>query len=396
VLASGPGEGYVIIRYNSATAINASASSTLICEGESVNISAPGTGLVSYTWSTGSNNLNITVFPTADSTFIIAATNPSNCVSYDTVFIDVNPLPDLTFTATPALLCVGSQATLTVAGASSYTWDNGPNSNEFIVSPGVTTVYSVTGTSPFGCVTGGTVEVLVNSTVLSITQDTSICAGSSATIQVSGGVTYTWSTGQPFAMLNVTPSVTTTYIANATDANGCVISETVAVTVNPKPSVSLNANKTQFCVGDRIVLLASGADTYTFSSNVSGSAGNTGTTIPVVDVPHVYTVTGANTAGCTHTAQVSVSVIRCVGLSENPLVRATVFPNPSTGLFNVELNGNVSECLLQVYHMDGRLLFSQQAKETNQVNLLSYPAGVYLLYLSSEKGRSEVTRLIKE
>jgi hypothetical protein len=390
------GNGLVTISYEIGTPINVVVSNDSICEGQSVNMSASGSGLLSYTWSTGSNNTNISVSPLVSTLYTVAATNGSNCVSVAQIPVTVHPLPMMGGNVTPTLLCVGSSATLSATGAPSYTWDNGPQNSDHVVSPTSTTIYSLTGTSQYGCVNGGTVEVLVNSNVLTISPNTSICVGSTATIQVNGGVTYTWSSGQPFNVLNVTPSVTTTYIANSTDANGCVLSNSVVVTVHPKPGVGLTTTKTQFCVGDKIVLTATGADSYAFSNNVGGSAGGTGTTIPTVDVPHTYTVVGTNAAGCTNTAAVTVSVIRCVGLAESNLVKASIFPNPSTGIFAIELSGDVSAGRLQVYNVEGKLLLDMEATNHAQVDLRDFPAGIYPLYLSSGEAKAELTKLIRE
>jgi NAD/NADP transhydrogenase beta subunit len=47
-------------------------------------------------------------------------------------------------------ICAGQTATIAVQGASSYTWNNGINSNSMVVSPGATTTYTVQGSIP-GC-----------------------------------------------------------------------------------------------------------------------------------------------------------------------------------------------------------------------------------------------------
>lgn len=73
-----------------------------------------------------------------------------------TQVVTVNPLPTLSISSTNSVLCVGYTATITVAGASTYTW-NSPvavagNTNAAVaISPTVNTTYSVTGFSAAGC-----------------------------------------------------------------------------------------------------------------------------------------------------------------------------------------------------------------------------------------------------
>ena len=64
------------------------------------------------------------------------------------------------------MLCIGQNATLTVNGANTYTWNPGGNGNSIVVTPSVTSNYSVTGTAANGC-----------SAITAITQSVSTCTG---------------------------------------------------------------------------------------------------------------------------------------------------------------------------------------------------------------------------
>ncbi|MDP1801624.1 MAG: T9SS type A sorting domain-containing protein [Bacteroidota bacterium] len=73
--------------------------------------------------------------------------------------------PTLSTTQTNSLICAGQNVTLTVSGATSYTWSNGANSNSIVVAPSTSTVYSVIGANA-NC---------VNTSSVNIQQGVSIC-----------------------------------------------------------------------------------------------------------------------------------------------------------------------------------------------------------------------------
>lgn len=78
--------------------------------------------------------------------------------------------------------------------------------------------------------------ITITHSVISIPVTTSnsiICQGNSSTLNAYGASTYTWNTGSNSASITVTPSITTTYSVNGTDAYGCaakgVITQSVAL-----------------------------------------------------------------------------------------------------------------------------------------------------------------------
>ncbi|MEI6586932.1 MAG: hypothetical protein WCL56_12650, partial [Sediminibacterium sp.] len=85
------------------------------------------------------------------------------CVNTNTKTITVNALPTVSATATPISgeVCIGSNATLTGVGASTYTFTGGViNATAF--APTTTTTYTVTGTDAKGCVNTNTKTITVN------------------------------------------------------------------------------------------------------------------------------------------------------------------------------------------------------------------------------------------
>lgn len=154
--------------------------------------------------------------------------------------------PDI---ADVAPICVGESVTLTApAGATSYDWQHdGSTTQSVSVTPATTETYycEVTGLCDYKQLLDVTVTVnpLPN---ISITNgaSTAICDGSSVTLNATGGSTYSWSSGQNGASINVSPASATNYTVTGTDANGCVNTDMISVSVNPNPTLTVSPTAT--------------------------------------------------------------------------------------------------------------------------------------------------------
>lgn len=82
-----------------------------------------------------------------------------NATTLDAYLI-VNPKPILVSTA--ATICLNDSAILNVFGADSFLWSNGLSGSQIVVAPASTALYSVNGTTSFGCTGSTTSEVIVN------------------------------------------------------------------------------------------------------------------------------------------------------------------------------------------------------------------------------------------
>ncbi len=68
---------------------------------------------------------------------------------------------------------------------------------------------------------------------------------------------------------------------------------------------------------------------------------------------------------------------------ENPQINVGVYPNPSTGIFNVAVEGTVC---LSVADITGRVVHSQILNGNGEVNLSDQANGLYILMISSPEG----------
>jgi hypothetical protein len=133
------------------------------------------------------------------------------------------------------VICSGKTATLTATGASNYSWTNGANNFSVVVTPSITTAYTVTGIDNNNCSSRASISLSVNpSPTVNITSSHgTICVGESAILTATGGATYTWSAGNTSASIAINPTVTTSYTLDATGSNGCKSNSTFNQIVNP-------------------------------------------------------------------------------------------------------------------------------------------------------------------
>jgi hypothetical protein len=214
--------------------VGASATSTFICKNVTTTLSASGAN--NFLWSNGSTLSAVPVTPAATTVYSVVGTSTDGCVSGATVAVVVNSLV-LNTSSSNSVVCSGVSATLTASGAVSYTWNSSFSFPSFVVTPSVTTVYTVAAVDASGCPQNGTVAVAVNQlpNVTAVPSSTGICSGESATITASGATSYTWNDGSNTTTIVVSPtiSVNYNYTVSGTDANGCIGTNTTNLAVNP-------------------------------------------------------------------------------------------------------------------------------------------------------------------
>lgn len=297
----------------------ASSSSTAICLGNTVTLSASGAG--SYTWNPGAlSGGTVTSTPAITTVYTVTGSN-GNCTSTSTLSIIVNANPTVNASSSPTLICSGSSSTLSANGAVTYTWNPGALTGQTLnVTPASTTNYTVTGSNAAGCTASAVTSVSVNitPTIVPVASPTAICIGGSSTLSVLGATNYTWNPGNLIgSSVTVSPAVTTTYTVVSV-TNNCSDTKTISLVVNPLPVVNATSNPTAICVGGSATLTGAGATTYTW--NPGALVGTTVSVAPIITT--TYTVTGTNINGCVNTKTVGVVV------NANPTL--TAISNPTS------------------------------------------------------------------
>ena len=333
-------------------------------------------------------------------TYTLTATTANSCTATGTVAVTVNPNPAAN--AGPDLTQCGSvNQTIGTPGVTgnTYLWTTTATpsglSDPTLAQPLLTltnasttadlvNTYTLTVTTPAGCVATDAVTVTVHPRAIADPSPTTLafCSGASAVlggVTVVPGTTYLWTpaTGlsNPTApnptitLTNVTGApVTTTYTLTATTApalGACTATATVAVTVNPLPVADAGTD-IAVCgtVNQRIGTAAVAGNTYLWTTTAVPSGLSDPTlaqpTVTLtnasntVDLVNTYTLTVTSAAGCVSTDAVTVTVYPaavaeagapatfCTGgtaqLGNGPGITGTTYAwSPATGLSNANI-----------------------------------------------------------
>jgi hypothetical protein len=193
-----------------------------MCSGQSFTLS--GNGASTYTYSSGP-----VVSPNFSSNYTVTGTSAQGCSARAVAGVTVYQTP--TVLATSGAICFGQSYFIIANGAITYTYSGGQ-----LVSPTLTSTYTVTGTGAGGCLSASaaitTVTVHQLPAIGAITSNTLLCAGEEATLTGTGGTTYTFEPGGTGTSIIVSPSVTATYTVSGKDGNGCMNSAVITQSVD--------------------------------------------------------------------------------------------------------------------------------------------------------------------
>ncbi len=207
----------------------------IICSGESFTLLP--TGATTYSIQGG---LTI-VSPISNSNYTVVGISAFGCISSNTATssVIVNATPVISVNS--GTICSGNSYTIFPAGAVTYTIQGG----NAVVSPSVSSSYTVIGTSVAGCLSTNVAisNIIVNPTptISAVSSSSILCAGQTASLTASGAITYTWNTMNTNFVIAVSPTVNTTYTVTGTNSTGCTNTISISQIVDLCTGIS-NAN----------------------------------------------------------------------------------------------------------------------------------------------------------
>lgn len=216
--------------------------------------------------------------------------------------------------------CSGESVTLTSSSGATYLWSNGASTQNINVTASGS--YSVKVTNSNQCLSSSSETVVVNvkptpaKPVITPSGSLDLCQGTSMTLNSNALTGNSWNTGATSQIINVSSSGS--YQVKVTD-NGCEseYSDIVQVNVKPAPATpTITASGAlTFCSGDSVVLTASAAYRYLWST------GETTQSIKVKESGN-YTVTVTNNDGCESSAS-AITQVNVLPHSQKPTVTSS-------------------------------------------------------------------------
>ncbi|MBI5220101.1 MAG: hypothetical protein HY958_14330, partial [Bacteroidia bacterium] len=254
-----------------------------------------------YEWSDASTNQKFTA--SATGTYWVIATN--SCSSdTDSVMVTINTPPTVSL-GSDVTQCGGTVLLDAGNAGSTYVWSDLSTNQTLTASS--TGTYSVVVTDANTCTGSGSINVTIGTApTVSLGSDVTQCGGTVMLDAGNAGSTYVWSDASTNQTLSA--SSTGTYSVIVTDVNGCTNSDTLDVTVNTPPTVSLGSDVTQ-CGGTVLLDAGNAGSTYVWSdlsTNQTLTASATGT--------YSVVVTDANTCTGEGTVNVNIETLAVVNL----------------------------------------------------------------------------------
>lgn len=245
-------------------------------------------------------------------------------------------------------------------------------------------------------------------TVLSVTaaaDPEAICDGSSSQLSATteggdGNFTYSW-TSDPAGFTSaeqnpvVNPDVNTTYFVDVTDGLQSA-SDDIMVTVNPLPQITLGNWPDILCNQEEPpVQLTATPEGGTYTGDHVTPEGIFSP--EEADLGWSYiTYTYEDENGCVNSAQDSIFVDDCVGISTFDVEKSdlVIYPNPNTGKFVVESNAVINN--IELFNLVGKVVYSGNNFKHNVQLDLSLDRGIYFLkaQLTSKNKTVWVTKKI--
>ncbi len=254
----------------------------------------------------------------------------------------------------------------------------------------MTDTYTVTGTDANGCMNTDMITITVNTlptvTASSDATNDEVCAGLMVTLNGGGADTYIW-TGGVMDGASFAPSMTDTYTVTGTDLNGCEGTASITITVNALPTVDLAPFTTSVCDNGGPVSLVDGTPTGGMFSGL----GVTGSTFdPSVTGAGMWTITYTVTDGngCNNSDSEVLTVDLCTGIASNESQVISLYPNPTTGMFTLNINNsNANQVVITILDMQGKVVFNESDKNVSnqyikQIDLSDLAKGIYYVKLN--------------
>lgn len=231
--------------------------------------------------------------------------------------------------------------------------------------------------------------------------DVNTCSNTAASLQASGGVSYSWA--PPGGLNNpsvsnpeVTLNTGQTYVVTVENSIGCIDKDTVLVSIVPGPEIEISSEGSNVsCNNKSLQLFATGADTYSWSPGIYCDDSTSASPKVTPNGNTSFIVTGTNANGCIGTD--TITIVQYFG--DSKIFMPNAFSPNEDGL-----NEDIKPVILcdfklqifTIYNRWGQRVFSTNEPEKGWNGLFhEKPAdtGVYYYYISGKKNDGNTVEL---
>ncbi len=282
-------------------------------------VSGTGTAPFVYSWNPPAQPSS-SVTGLAHGTYSVTVTDSNSCTATGVVIVN-EPSQLLLFVSPNDTICYSDTAQVYAAASGGtpayiYSWTGASGSGftgsgPFMVTPVAATMYTASVTDNKGCSAGPlNMYVVIKPSISLIASDTTICAGTAASIHAnaSGGTggpyTYSWDNSNTSQSQTVTPPAgltTINYIVTVSDGCSKPAVDTSTVIINPGSTGQFHGTPKEGCEPLSTAFSATSNNGITYAWNFGdGHTGSENMTSNTYTTPGVFdvTLTITTAAGC--------------------------------------------------------------------------------------------------
>ena len=369
--------------------VQASVSDNNICLGESTDLDVTnngGVGNINYVWNNTLQGTQHSVSPTQGTYYVIAATDEQNCIAWDSVWVMVNPLPQISFTFNNACenqtVNFVNNSTIALGTIANYQWDFGNNSGtsnldnpSYSYTNNGTYVISLTAISDQGCISSSQQNLQIFDTPApsfsaDITQGcVPLCVNFSDASQVMNASVNSWGWSANSQQISASQNPgycfqnpgTYDIMLEITSSQGCsnliVLNDYIQVYPNPISEFTISSNSIPFSnpiVEFTDASLLANSWLWNFGDGYSASNVQNGTHSYPDTGNYCITLTVSTSQGCTD------QTIRCLNIFPdfNIYIPNTFTPNGDkmNDYFYVHGNG-IKALTMLIFNRWGELIY---------------------------------------
>lgn len=255
---------------------NLNTNDTSICSGDTFNLVATA-DFANYEWTNNSSTTD-TAYVFETNTIKLTVTSEDGCKASETALVTVNPIPEIGLDDSTNYCVYGPVLVLSVLeSGADYVWSTG--STDQAISVLIAGKYWVDVTNDDDCFNTDTITIRSPSLVIDLGDEASICDGDSVILDAGNFAFEIWNSTDTSATFTVNQTDTVDVLA--IDADGCFGRDTINITKNPNPTITIIQPDSAICdlIGETTTLSVANDE----GMDINWNTGESGESITAIE-----------------------------------------------------------------------------------------------------------------